>query len=171
MSQAVVNCCAKTLNVGGVSFRCAIGKAGYTKNKREGDNKTPLGEFDLRKIWVRFDKVNLPAIKLSSREIKANDGWCDAPDHPQYNRYVTLPFAPSHEKLWRDDDVYDIIVELGYNDDPVQAYKGSAVFFHIARPDYSGTEGCVAVKLEDMLQILPMLDESSKFIITAERQA
>jgi L,D-peptidoglycan transpeptidase YkuD (ErfK/YbiS/YcfS/YnhG family) len=86
--------------------------------------------------------------------LSPDDGWCDDPSSPFYNQHVKLPFAPSHEKLWRDDHVYDLIVVLGHNDDPPVAGMGSAIFAHLARPDYSGTEGCVALKLEDMQAFL-----------------
>jgi L,D-peptidoglycan transpeptidase YkuD (ErfK/YbiS/YcfS/YnhG family) len=86
--------------------------------------------------------------------LSPDDGWCDDPSSPQYNQHVMLPFAPGHETLWRDDHVYDVIVVLGHNDDPPVSGMGSAIFMHLARPDYTGTEGCVAVALPDMLNFL-----------------
>jgi L,D-peptidoglycan transpeptidase YkuD (ErfK/YbiS/YcfS/YnhG family) len=83
-----------------------------------------------------------------------HDGWCDEPDDPRYNQQVRLPYGGSHEELWRADHIYDLIVVLGFNDDPVVPGYGSAVFFHVARPAYNPTEGCVAVALTDLLAIL-----------------
>lgn len=147
------------LEFGGVRYRCAVGKNGFTHEKIEGDNCTPTGVFPLRACWWRADKLdNAPRTVLPKREISAADGWCDEPTDPYYNTHVKLPFAASHEKLWREDDVYDVIVPLGYNDSPVEAGKGSAIFLHVARPDYAGTEGCVALALPDLLAVLAKVD-------------
>ena len=139
----------------GKTYRCAIGKSGFTKSKIEGDHCTPVGTFPLRECWWRPDRLShAPQTVLPIRSIMPDDGWCDAPDDVYYNTHVKLPFAASHEKLWREDHVYDVIVPLGYNDSPVESGKGSAVFMHIAKPDYTGTEGCIALALPDLLEIL-----------------
>lgn len=154
------------LEFAGKTYRCAIGKNGFTTQKIEGDNCTPLGTFALRECWWRADKLAAaPNTVLSLRVTQPADGWCDEPTDDFYNTHVTLPFAASHEKLWREDDVYDVIVPLGYNDAPVESGKGSAIFMHVAKPDYAGTEGCVALALPDLLEVLGKLDEDSRIII------
>jgi L,D-peptidoglycan transpeptidase YkuD (ErfK/YbiS/YcfS/YnhG family) len=105
---------------------------------------------------------------LPVRPIHESDGWCDDPKSPYYNRLVKRPYAFSHELLWRDDRMYDVVIPMGYNDDPVVAGKGSAIFMHIAKPGYLGTEGCVALALEDMLELLPSLNPQSRIEIRKE---
>lgn len=157
---------ATELKFNGKTYRCAVGKNGFTHDKKEGDNCTPIGTFALRECWWRPDKLpDEPATGLPTRIIQPDDAWCDAPDAACYNRHVKRPFAPSHEKLWRDDDVYDLIVPMGYNDDPVVPGRGSAIFMHVARPGYLGTEGCVALALNDLLEILRGVDADSRIEI------
>lgn len=141
----------------GKSYRCAIGKSGFSNNKKEGDGKTPLGIFPLRECWYRADRLSAPKTSLPVKIIRENDGWCDDPKSPDYNRHVALPSVFSHERLWRDDHAYDVIVPLGYNDNPVAAGKGSAIFLHMARDNYKPTEGCVALAKDDLLALLPHL--------------
>ena len=145
------------LHFQGKTYRCAIGKSGFSAHKKEGDGCTPLGIFLLRECWYRVDRLSAPKTGLPLRIIHKNDGWCDDPKAQEYNRPVQLPFAPSHEKLWRDDHAYDLIIPIGYNDDPVAAGAGSAIFMHVAHADYRGTEGCIALALQDLLAILPHL--------------
>ncbi|NVK18673.1 MAG: L,D-transpeptidase family protein [Methylocystaceae bacterium] len=142
-------------------FDCALGKGGVKEDKREGDGATPVGRFALRYALYRADRIERPVTALNVREIHENDGWCDDPDHSGYNRPVTLPFPASHEKLWRDDHIYDMIVVMGHNDNPPVPYKGSAVFFHLAHPDFTPTEGCVAVNLDVMRHILKGVDNQT----------
>lgn len=144
------------LTYNGVKIRCALGKAGViaASEKREGDGKSPIGIWPIRFIMWRADKIDAPATAFPSRHIQPNDGWCDSETDPLYNRPVTHPYPASAERLWRDDDVYDIVVVLGHNDDPVVAGHGSAIFMHVARPDYAGTEGCVALALPDLRALL-----------------
>lgn len=155
-----------TLECNGKSFRIAIGSGGFVVNKKEGDLATPIGEFALRECWYRADKISKPDTKLPLRIIQQDDGWCDAPDHPNYNRHVKLPFSASHEKLWREDDMYDLIVPLGYNDDPPLAGLGSAIFMHVAKPGYLGTEGCVALAKQDLLELLAQAASSNSILIS-----
>ncbi len=162
----------------GKTYHCAIGKNGFSDDKKEGDGRTPLGIFKLRECWYRADKIEKPKTNLPIKIITQNDGWCDDTKSSDYNRHVKLPYNFSHEKLWRDDDItnphvgfvstknyniYDIIIPISYNDSPVVSGKGSAIFIHIARENYEPTEGCVALKLADLLEILPFL--SSKTVI------
>lgn len=149
----------------GKHYRCAIGSNGFTTTPKEGDKATPIGIYPLRECWFRKDRVSLTATELTQRAIQPTDGWCDAPEHPKYNQHVSLPFAASHEELWRTDHSYDIMIPLGFNDDPIIAGLGSAIFFHLAKPDYSPTLGCIAISLDDMLVLLPQLSNETNMII------
>ena len=105
---------------------------------------------------------------LAVRALGPEDGWCDDPVNDAYNRLVTLPFDASHEILWRQDRVYDLIVELGYNDDPVKPGLGSAIFVHVATADFSPTEGCIALALEDLLDLLGNCSEGARLAVSPE---
>ena len=142
-------------------YRCALGRSGIRRDKREGDGATPAGRFALRRLLYRADRVAPPPSPLPTAPIRREDGWCDAPGHPAYNRQVALPFDAGHERLWRDDEVYDLLVVLGHNDDPVVPGAGSAIFLHVARPDYAPTEGCVALALADLQGLLERLPADS----------
>jgi L,D-peptidoglycan transpeptidase YkuD (ErfK/YbiS/YcfS/YnhG family) len=138
----------------GRQFRCAIGRGGIRRDKREGDGATPAGTWPMREVLFRPDRIRPIVTGLPSRALSPQDGWCDDPGDPNYNRPVHLPY-PSHcEQLWLEDHVYDVIVPLGYNDDPVVRERGSAIFLHVARPDFAPTAGCVALALPDLLEIL-----------------
>ena len=137
--------------------RCALGKAGVVAaaDKREGDNKSPLGLWPIRRVLYRPDVYpDGPVTRLPAQPIAPDDGWCDAPDDPAYNRPVRLPHGASAERLWRDDAVYDLVVVLGHNDDPPVPGLGSAIFLHLARDGYPGTEGCVALARADVEALL-----------------
>lgn len=142
------------LKLNGKTYTCAIGKNGFSKNKSEGDLATPIGEYPLREVLFRADKLSKPETKLPISIIQQNQGWCDAPADPNYNKKITLPYAASHEKLWRDDNLYDVVITLGYNDAPPIPGKGSAIFMHVAKPQYEGTEGCIALKIDDLREVL-----------------
>jgi L,D-peptidoglycan transpeptidase YkuD (ErfK/YbiS/YcfS/YnhG family) len=135
-------------------FRCALGASGITRSKREGDKATPAGRFPLRRVLYRPDRLAAPTTALPLMPLDPRDGWCDAPDDPRYNQPVTLPYGASHERLWREDHVYDVIVVLGCNDAPAVPGMGSAIFMHVARPGYAPTEGCVALPLPDLEAVL-----------------
>jgi L,D-peptidoglycan transpeptidase YkuD (ErfK/YbiS/YcfS/YnhG family) len=140
-------------------YRCAIGAGGATNAKREGDQCTPLGDWRLRRVFYRQDRVIALKTAQPLVVITGSMGWCDDPrDSKQYNRLVTLPYAGSHETLWREDGLYDIVVELGYNDDPPVPGLGSAIFMHVARPDFAPTQGCVALRLDDLRALLEHLE-------------
>lgn len=158
-----------TLTFQGNTYRCAVGVGGIVAaaEKREGDGATPAGTWALRECWYRADLVREPRTALPLRHITRDDGWCDDAAHPQYNRHVILPFPARHEKLWRGDHVYDLIVPLGYNDDPVVPGMGSAIFLHVAKPDYAPTEGCVALEAEDLLAVLAGVAQGSAITIEA----
>ena len=147
----------------GRETRCAVGKNGVIAgdSKREGDGASPAGRWEMRRVWYRPDRIEAPETALPVAPIGPEDGWCDASDDPAYNRPVPLPYPASHEKMWREDHVYDVVVELGYNDDPPVPGRGSAIFMHLARPDWSGTEGCVALALQDLLNVLRLAGQGS----------
>lgn len=151
----------------GKKYHCAIGKGGFSADKKEGDGCTPLGIFPLRECWYRADKIKKPKTNLPLKIIAPDDGWSDDIKATDYNKHVKLPYNFSHEKLWRDDDVYDLIIPLGYNDSSIIPGKGSAIFMHIARGNYEPTEGCVALKLDDLLEILPLLSQKTSIKINA----
>jgi L,D-peptidoglycan transpeptidase YkuD (ErfK/YbiS/YcfS/YnhG family) len=137
-----------------------VGRSGVkpASDKREGDGASPIGRAPIRRVMWRGDKLPPPETKLPLSPIREADGWCDEAADPRYNQPVTHPYPASAEKLWRDDDVYDVIVILGHNDTPVVAGMGSAIFMHVARPDFSPTQGCVALALSDLLAILQIAE-------------
>jgi L,D-peptidoglycan transpeptidase YkuD (ErfK/YbiS/YcfS/YnhG family) len=147
--------------------RCALGRGGIRVHKHEGDGATPAGTFPLRRVLYRADRLPVPETGLSVQALRPDDGWCDDPADPAYNRLIQRPFTASHEELWRQDHVYDVIVELGHNDDPPRPGLGSAVFMHVARPGFDPTEGCVALKVEDLLALLSACDETTVLAIPA----
>lgn len=157
-----------TLSWNGRQVRCAIGLGGIRKDKNEGDGATPAGRFPLRRVFYRADRLAAPETGLSVRVLTPNDGWCDDPDDPAYNRLIALPFAAGHETLWREDRLYDVIVEMGYNDDPVAPGRGSAIFMHVAQPGYDPTQGCIALELEALLDLLKGCGEGSVVTVGLE---
>ena len=146
------------LDLGGRRVRCALGKAGVTRatDKREGDLASPIGVWPIRRVLYRPDRSAKPTTALAVGPLAADDGWCDAPDDPAYNRPVKLPYPASAERMWRNDHLYDVVVVLGHNDDPPVAPLGSCIFLHLARDGYLPTEGCVAVTRPDMEALLAM---------------
>lgn len=143
-------------------WRCALGRGGLTGAKREGDGATPVGRFPLRRLFYRPDRERSPASGLPALPLTEDLGWCDDPlAAGDYNRLVRLPFAAGHERMWRDDGLYDLVVELGYNDAPAVPGLGSAIFLHLARPDWAPTEGCVAMAREDLLAVLEIAEPAS----------
>lgn len=150
-----------TLRAAGHVYDCALGPSGVRAEKREGDGGTPAGVYPLRAIWYRTDRLPQPASTLPQHGIERDDGWCDAPADPNYNRPVKLPYRASAEKMWRDDSVYDLVVILGHNDDPPVPGKGSAIFLHIANQAFGPTEGCVALQREDLLALAQLMTPAS----------
>jgi L,D-peptidoglycan transpeptidase YkuD (ErfK/YbiS/YcfS/YnhG family) len=133
---------------------CALGRAGVSATKREGDGATPAGLFLLRRVLYRADRMARPATGLPLKPLTPHDGWCDDPSDRRYNQPVTLPCAARHERLWRDDALYDLLVVLGHNDDPPAPELGSAIFLHVAGADYAPTRGCIALAVDDLRELL-----------------
>lgn len=152
---------------GSLTLPCALGRAGIALRKREGDGATPAGAFPVRRLLYRADREASPCAALPADPIGRDDGWCDEPDDPAYNRPVRLPYAARHEMMWRADGLYDLVLVIGHNDDPVVPGLGSAVFVHVMRPDGGATEGCVAFAAEDLRHVLARLGPSSRVVIHA----
>jgi L,D-peptidoglycan transpeptidase YkuD (ErfK/YbiS/YcfS/YnhG family) len=140
----------------GGRVRCALGRSGVkpAADKREGDLASPAGVWTIRRLLYRPDKGAVPATALPVQALAPDDGWCDAPGDPAYNHPVKLPYPASTERMWRDDDLYDLVVVLGHNDDPPSPGMGSCIFLHLARPGYAPTEGCVALARPDFEALL-----------------
>ncbi len=140
----------------GRDVRCALGPAGVTAadEKREGDGATPLGAWPMLRVLYRPDRGAAPKTALPVEAIARYDGWCDDPADPAYNRPVKLPYPASCERMWREDELYDIVVVLAHNDDPPVPGLGSAIFLHCAKPGYPPTQGCVALARADLETLL-----------------
>jgi L,D-peptidoglycan transpeptidase YkuD (ErfK/YbiS/YcfS/YnhG family) len=152
---------------GSGSHRCAIGRGGVGEKMREGDGITPAGIWPLRRVLYRADRQNAPKTALPLSPIAADDGWCDAPADKNYNLPVKLPYPASAEELWHADALYDIVVVIGFNDAPVVAGMGSAIFLHVAAKDFAHTEGCVALEKEDLLELLGEISPTATIHIEA----
>ena len=160
---------ANTARWGKRIFPCAIGKNGVVDavDKREGDGKTPRGRWLMREVLYRADRLALPMTALPIRPLDPNDGWCEIPSDPDYNKLVHLPHrGVTTEFMWREDNLYDIIVVLGYNDSPVVPEFGSAIFMHMIRPDLvTPTAGCVTLRQEDLMTVLNQADHTSCVVV------
>lgn len=155
------------LLTGGTAFPCALGRSGPVLRKREGDGGTPIGTFRLVGGFYRADRIPRPATRLPLRAIRPEDGWCDDPQSRDYNRWVQLPFPASHERLWREDHLYDVIIVIDYNLEYPVPGAGSAIFLHQARPGFAPTEGCVAVSPAAMRRLLPRLGPETRLTVSA----
>lgn len=133
---------------------CALGRSGISHRKREGDGATPAGAHALVMVYYRPDRVRRPQTRLPVVAITRNAGWCDDPADRNYNCPVSLPYPARHEELWREDRLYDIVVVLDWNLDLPVPGRGSAIFLHLASPDFAPTAGCVAVTLPAMRRLL-----------------
>jgi L,D-peptidoglycan transpeptidase YkuD (ErfK/YbiS/YcfS/YnhG family) len=152
------------LIAGALRLRVAIGRAGVTHAKREGDGASPSGRHRLLRLWRRPDRPAIPC-GLPIRTTRRHDLWCDAAGHGSYNRPVRAPFAASHEVMWRDDHLYDYVVEIGWNVRPRAQKRGSAIFLHLARADLAPTAGCVAVRESDIRKLLPHISRATRLVI------
>ena len=146
-------------------LRCTIGKNGISYKKKEGDNKTPRGNFKFKYILYRKDRIPNLKTKLKKIVICKKMGWCDDPSSKYYNQMIKLPFKGSAEKLWLKDNIYDIIIIIDYNLNPVIKFKGSAIFLHLAKNTYQSTKGCVAINKNDMKLLLEKINKKSKLQI------
>ena len=162
-----ISCLSGTLDCANLKLAVRIGKSGFIEGIRgcEGDAKTPLGRYQLRWGFFRADRLPAPRSNLTFRQLHKEDGWCDDIDHPAYNRFIQLPDTASHEKLWREDGAYDVVLVMSHNDSPPVPDRGSAVFIHIAKADDRNTLGCIALAPEDMVKLLPKLYTGQNVII------
>lgn len=142
---------------GNLRFPCALGRSGIQADKREGDGATPQGRFAIREVLYRPDRVRRPATAIPVRMLRPRDGWCDAMGDRNYNRPVHHPYAASAERMWRSDRLYDVVVVLDHNQRPRVQGRGSAIFLHVARDGFRPTEGCLALRLPDLLRLLSRL--------------
>jgi L,D-peptidoglycan transpeptidase YkuD (ErfK/YbiS/YcfS/YnhG family) len=145
-----------------LKFRCSLGKAGIKKKEKEGDNITPKGIFKINKIYYRADKIKNIVSLVKKIKIKKNMGWCDDPKSKFYNKLITIPFKLKYEKLYRSDNLYDIIIPLNYNVDPIIKNKGSAIFIHLAKRKYTATKGCIGLNKKNLLEILEAIKPNTK---------
>ena len=141
-------------------FRCALGKGGIKQKEREGDFITPKGKFKLIKIYYRSDRIKKINSTLKKIKIKKNMGWCDDPKSRKYNKLIRLPSKFSHEKLFREDHLYDLIIVINYNMNPIIKNKGSAIFIHLATRNYSPTSGCIGLKKKNMIELIKKLKKN-----------
>jgi L,D-peptidoglycan transpeptidase YkuD (ErfK/YbiS/YcfS/YnhG family) len=148
-----------------LKFKCALGKAGVGKKKVEGDNITPKGTFQIVKIYYRSDRIKNIYSKIKLFKINNKMGWCDDPNSKKYNQLIKLPSKYTHEKLYRQDNVYDLVIVLNYNMIPIIKNKGSAIFIHVAKKNYKKTAGCVALKKKHLLKLIENIKNKTKIII------
>jgi L,D-peptidoglycan transpeptidase YkuD (ErfK/YbiS/YcfS/YnhG family) len=153
------------IEVGGRRMPCGLGRSGRRAMKREGDGATPLGRWSLRQVFYRRDRLLPPHSRLDLRALRPQDGWCDASDDRNYNRFISHPYSASAERLWRSDHLYDIVVVLGYNERPRIRGHGSAIFIHLARSGYAPTEGCISLSLRDIRIFLKHMRRGSQVFV------
>jgi L,D-peptidoglycan transpeptidase YkuD (ErfK/YbiS/YcfS/YnhG family) len=155
------------VKLGGLAFPCSLGRSGRRTVKREGDGATPIGCWRLLQVLYRADRIQRPATALPMRQIRPDDGWCDAPADRNYNRPVRHPYPASAERLWRSDGLYDIVVVLSHNVRPRIRGAGSAIFMHVAPPGYTPTAGCIALKREHLLRLLARVGAGACVVVRA----
>lgn len=155
----------KVLKYKNFLYKCAIGKNGITNSKIEGDKCTPSGIYSIEKIYYREDRLSMPKLDFQTIPINKNSGWCDDIRSTYYNKFIKFPFSYSAEFLYREDDIYNIICIISYNTNPIIKNKGSAIFLHVANIDYSGTAGCLALKQDDLIELLQNIDLDTKINI------
>jgi|TARA_B100001540_G_scaffold208509_1_gene183702 L,D-peptidoglycan transpeptidase YkuD (ErfK/YbiS/YcfS/YnhG family) len=156
----------KKIYFGDYKVKCAIGKRGISSKKKEGDGFTPKGSFKFKYLFYRKDRVFKIKSFLRKIVINKNMGWCDDPKSNYYNKLVKFPFKFSAEKLYRKENIYDIILVINYNIGPIIKGKGSAIFLHIAKKNYKPTKGCVAISKKDMYLLLSFVNKRTKFLIS-----
>ena len=149
----------------GSQYQCSIGKSGFSNEKKEGDGFTPAGTFYIENIYYRADKIKNLDTKINKIIIDESDGWCDDPNQKEYNQLIRFPFNFSAEKLFREDELYNVVCVLNYNTNPIIPGIGSAIFMHVAHADYIPTEGCIALEQEDLIYLLSFIDSKTEIIL------
>ncbi len=158
----------KYLTFNNYKAKCSVGKRGIGHKKKEGDLITPKGKFKIKYILYRKDRVRFKS-NIRKIIIKKNMGWCDDPDSKEYNKLIKLPSVYKYEKLYKKENVYDIILVLSYNMNPVQKNKGSAIFIHVAKKNYKKTEGCIAIKKAHLLKVTKDLKKNTRVVIENQK--
>ena len=154
-----------TLQIEEFNFRCCIGKNGSTSNKKEGDQKTPKGKFEIENLYFRKDRIKKPITLLKCLEIKKNMGWCDDMSFPKkYNKLIKTEKKIKHEKLRRKDYKYDLLIPIKYNFKKPIPGLGSCIFIHLTK-DYKPTAGCIGLRKKDFLIMLKIVKKNSKIKI------
>jgi L,D-peptidoglycan transpeptidase YkuD (ErfK/YbiS/YcfS/YnhG family) len=154
-----------TLQVDDFYFQCSIGKNGLSAKKKEGDNKTPTGTYKIEHLYFRKDKINLPKVNLKCIEIKPEMGWCDDVNKPKkYNRLIKINKEVHHEKLFRRDYKYDLLIPIKYNFKNRVIGRGSCIFIHLTKK-YNSTAGCIALQKKDFLIMLKLINKNTKIKI------
>jgi len=154
----------ETLLYDDFKFKCCIGKNGTTSNKIEGDKKTPKGIFSLGPVFYRKDRIEKLVTKLKKREIDKSMGWCDDVENKNYNKLIKVNNKIRHEKLFRKKTNYDVLIPIKYNTKKIKKNKGSAIFIHLTK-NYKETSGCVALKKNDLLILLKLINKKTKIQI------
>ena len=149
----------------GYKLKCSIGKSGITHSKKEGDLATPKGIFKLGLLYYRKDRIRFIKSKIRKRVIKKNMGWCNDIRSKKYNQEIHFPFKYNAEKLFKKGKIYDIFINIKYNQFPIKKGKGSAIFFHLSNKNYKPTSGCVAISRKNFFKILPLIDNRTKILI------
>jgi L,D-peptidoglycan transpeptidase YkuD (ErfK/YbiS/YcfS/YnhG family) len=148
-----------------LKFKCALGKAGIGNKKAEGDNITPIGIFRIVKIYYRKDRIKKITSNFRPIEISKDMCWCDDPKSKKYNQLIKLPTKYNNEKLFKKNNIYDLIIVLNYNMKPVIKNKGSAIFIHVAKKNYKKTAGCIALKKIHLLKLVKEIKKNTKVVI------
>jgi L,D-peptidoglycan transpeptidase YkuD (ErfK/YbiS/YcfS/YnhG family) len=148
-----------------LKFKCALGKHGINKKKKEGDKITPKGTYKIVNIYYRKDRIKKISSKLKLIKIKKNMGWCDDPNNKNYNQLIKIPSKYSYERLFRKENIYDLIIVINYNMKPVIKNKGSAIFIHIAKKRFQPTKGCIAISKKNLLYLIRNISKNTKIKI------
>ena len=159
----------KYLTFKNYKVKCAIGKKGIGSKKKEGDLITPRGKYKVKFILYRKDRIKKIHSEMRIIKIEKNMGWCDDPRSRNYNKLIKLPSNYKHEKLFKKENIYDIILVLNYNMRPIKKNKGSAIFIHVSKKNFKKTEGCVAIQKRDLLKIVKELKKNTKVMIESQK--
>ena len=159
----------KYLTYNNYKAKCVVGKRGIGNKRKEGDLITPKGKYKIKYILYRKDRINKIQSKIKKIAIRKNMGWCDDPKSKNYNKLIKLPSKYNHEKLYKKENIYDIILVLDYNMNPIIKNKGSAIFIHVAKKNYKKTEGCVALKKSHLLKIIKVLKKNTTVMIENQK--
>ena len=159
----------KYLTYGQYKVKCAVGKRGIGYKKKEGDLITPIGQYKIKFILYRKDRIKKIQSKLKKVIIKKNMGWCDDPNSEKYNKLINLPFNFKYEKLFKKENTYDIILVLNYNMNPIKKNKGSAIFIHVVKKNYRKTKGCIAIGKAQLLKIIKKIKNNTEVKIVHQK--